>query len=148
MRFLLTLLFIYFAFLIQSAITHFTPDLVLMLVVIFALYWRKSSVLILSLLAGFCLDLVNPTIFGFNLIICLAAGFSINSLQEYIYHGGRYLVVFLGLVLIVKYLLALILFKASLPFVEFVLSSLITLILVVPFNWLIQSLLPSQWKPA
>jgi len=144
----LTLFFIYLAFLIQTAITRYTPDLVLLLLLIFALYESKSVVLILSLFAGFCLDLVNPQIFGFNLMICLLAGFGVNALQEYIYYGNRYLFILLGLVLVIKYLLIFLLFKTSLPFTEIILSGLITLILVFPLHILFRRILPSKWKPA
>lgn len=147
MRLFWTLLIIYLAFLIQTAITRLTPDLVLLLLLIFALYEKKSLVLISSLFAGFCLDLVNPQVFGFNLLICLLAGFGVNALQEYIYHGSRYLIILLALVLFLKYLLILLLFKTYLPISEVVISGLITLVLVFPLHRLIQHFIPSQWKP-
>lgn len=148
MRLFWTLLIIYLAFLIQTAITRYSPDLVILLLLIFALYESKSIVIILSLFAGFCLDMVNPQIFGFNLMICLLAGFGVNALQEYIYYGSRYLIILLALVLFLKYLLILLLFKTYLPISEVIISGLITLVLVLPLHRLIQRFLPGQWKPA
>jgi rod shape-determining protein MreD len=148
MRQFFCLFSIYLAFLIQTAITRYSPDLVLLVLLVFALYERKGLVLGLSLFAGFCLDLVNPTNFGFNLIICLIAGFGVNALQEIIYHGGRYIFILLGLVLALKYLLGFLLLKANPPLFELVMSSLITLILVIPLHSLIRRLFPNQWKPA
>jgi cell shape-determining protein MreD len=148
MRLFWTLLIIYLAFLIQTAVTRFPPDLVILLLLIFALYESKSIVIILSLFAGFCLDMVNPQIFGFNLMICLLAGFGVNALQEYIYYGSRYLIILLALVLFLKYLLILLLFKTYLPISEVIISGLITLVLVIPLHRLIQRFLPGQWKPA
>lgn len=148
MRIFLTLLFIYFAFLIQTAIKRFTPELVLLLLIIFALYEPKGVVLILGLFAGFCLDLINPKTFGFNLMICLVVGFGVSALQGYIYHGGRYLFILLGLTLVLRYFLAFILLNATLPLIEIIVASLITLILVIPLHSLIQRLFSNQWKPA
>ena len=84
---------------------RYSPDLVLLLLLVFAIYETKKVVLWLSLFAGLCLDLVNPMTFGFNLLICLVAGFGVNALQEIIYHSNRYLVVLMGIVLAFKYLL-------------------------------------------
>lgn len=148
MRTFLSFLFIYLAFLVQTAIMRYSPDLVLLLLLVFAIYQTKKAVLWLSLFAGLCLDLVNPMNLGFNLLICLVAGFGVNALQEIIYHSNRYLVVLMGIVLVFKYLLGFLIFKALPPFFEIIVSGLITLILVLPAESIVRHILPNQWKLA
>jgi len=148
MKTFLSFLFIYLAFLVQTTIMRYSPDLVLLLLLVFAIYETKKVVLWLSLFAGLCLDLVNPMTFGFNLLICLVAGFGVNALQEIIYHSNRYLVVLMGIVLAFKYLLVFLICKALPPLFEIIVSGLITLILVLPFDSIIRHILPTQWKSA
>jgi rod shape-determining protein MreD len=148
MKTFLSFIFIYLAFLVQTAIMRYSPDLVLLLLLVFALYETKKVVLWLSLFAGLCLDLVNPMTFGFNLIICLVAGFGVNALQEIIYQSNRYLIVLMGIVLVFKYLLGFLIFKASPPLFDIIISGLITLILVLPIESIVRHILPNQWKLA
>lgn len=148
MRVFFRFIIIYILFLIQTGMTRYAPDLVLLAVLIFALSAPQKTTLSLCLFAGFCLDLINPMTFGFNLLICLITGFGIQSLQKLVYYGHRYLFVFLLIILVLKYGLGFLLFKTIPPIAEIIVSSLITLILVLPFNFIFDRLVCNPWKVA
>jgi|UniRef100_A0A7C6A8Y9 rod shape-determining protein MreD len=146
MRTFFRFLIIYLLFLLQTGIGRYAPDLVLLAVLIFALSAAPKTTLGLSLFAGFCLDLVNPMTFGFNLLICLITGFGIQSLQKLVYYGHRYLFLFLLIVLGLKYGLGFLIFGAIPPIPEIIVSGLITLILVLPFNFIFDRLVANPWR--
>ncbi|MEO0093144.1 MAG: rod shape-determining protein MreD [candidate division WOR-3 bacterium] len=135
MKILFQLLLIYFLFLIQAGIAHYAPDLVMLALVIFALNEPKKAVLTLSCFAGFCLDLVTPQTFGFNLLLLILTGFSISNLRTMVYYANRYALVLLAIALGLKYGLGFLLFRVMPPVLEVLLSSLATLLLMLPFSF-------------
>lgn len=144
----LSLLALYFAFLLETGITRYPPDLVLLVLLIFALNETKKMVLGLSLFAGFCLDLVNPMTFGFNLLLCLLIGYGISALKEKIYYGKRHLVILLIIVLSVKYALGFLFFRSIPPLLEIIISGFVTLALILPGEWVLERIFAKLWKVA
>ncbi len=87
MRYLLAGLTLYGLFIIQSYLTVWGPDLVLLTVAVFALHEGRLAAVLLGLWAGLCLDLVAPPAAGIHLAtLALTAWFG-PTIRNHLYRS-------------------------------------------------------------
>ncbi len=147
MRRLLTLLFLYLLFLIQAVTSPFGPDFLLLALFFLALHEDRLAVTLLAFFSGLCLDLLYPPALGANALIYSGLAYGAATLRTMLYRSHRYA---FGLVLVGLLLkqLVLVLAGVGLPgFVPLGVSSVLTLVLVLPADRVVARLFPRSWKP-
>ncbi len=140
MKLVFKILVLYVVFLIQTLITQPQVDLVLLILVIFALHDTQADALILGAWAGILLGLTNPMHFGFHIALMTAIAFASNHIRRFIY---KYISYFIGIILIAilfKYLIFLIFLGAQQSFLYWLLGTLIVLVIAIPLENLIVKL--------
>lgn len=99
----------------------FKPNLLLIAVVFFNLYWGTRYSLAAAMVGGLLKDGFSAIFFGFNIFSLIACGYLTTFVKMYVYHVGsksdRVLMVFLVVVLnaIIQYLLKVMLSSVSFP---------------------------------
>ncbi|MEO0085867.1 MAG: hypothetical protein ABIK37_04475 [candidate division WOR-3 bacterium] len=102
-HFLLSLLVVYSAFIIQASLFPVGPDLVLLCVVVFALHERRLFATALGLLAGLLLDLTTPLSLGANVLALGAIGYVAASVHPIFYRARWYVPALTATALVLKH---------------------------------------------
>ncbi len=146
MKIFIRLFFIYLFFLIQIAIRYPPLDLLVLILVIFALHDPTRDALILGTVAGFLMSLANPLNFAIPIFIYATIGFITSITRRFIYKERIYFLLILLISLIFKYLISLLFFKTTPRLTTWLLQTTLILVLAIPLEIFFSKIFYHQWR--
>lgn len=102
MKHLLSFVVIYVLFLVQAALTPWSPDLLLLAVVIIALHEKRLPATLYGAWAGLLAGLTGPETLGISLFLHAGLGYGIASLHTIAYRSRWYLFLLVAAGLLLK----------------------------------------------
>jgi rod shape-determining protein MreD len=147
MRALLAALSIYVLFLVQVNLGPWSPDLVLLALVVFAFHESRIVAALLGAFAGLCMDLTAPSFLGAYILVFTIAGYAAALLRTLFYRGRWSTPVLALAALALKWLVLASVNGAPPVLTPSVVSSCLTLLLSPIVSFLLTRLFYAQWNP-
>ncbi len=132
MKHLLSFVVIYVLFLVQAALTPWSPDLLLLAVVIIALREQRLPATLYGAWAGLLAGLTGPETLGINLFLHAGLGHGIASLHAVAYRSRWYLLLLVAAGLLLKVVTGFVVGVRPAWGPQLVVSMLLTLALALP----------------
>ena len=103
MRTFVAFVLIYLLFLVQTNITQWWPDLVLLALIVVSLHESRFTSTLVGGLVGLCLDMTNPAFTGTHLVTLAATGYGVSLLRALFYRARWATLLFVAMALVLKW---------------------------------------------
>jgi rod shape-determining protein MreD len=141
-------LLLYALFLVQSNLTVYGPDLVLLALVVFALHEERLPASLLGFFAGFCLDLTTPASAGAGALAFAGVGWLGATLRRLLYRSNWSATLLTAVGLVLRWCLLALAAAPRLDLPRLAVPTVLTLLLSPLVAWLLSRLFYPAWKAA
>lgn len=146
------LLLLYCLFLIQTLLSPYGPDLVLLVLLTIAMRESRFAAALLGFLAGLCLDLASPHSAGANIVVYAGFAYVVALVRGFLNPSPWHTLIFISLGLLLRYAVLSIVralppgsFGSS-PLTSVTVAAGLTLLLALPAEAVISRTLYRRWK--
>lgn len=148
MRTFFAFLLLYMLFLVQTSVTPWWPDLILLGLIVVSLHETRIASALAGAFAGLCLDVTSPAFTGTFLFTMAATGYGVALLRSLFYRARWATLLFVAMALVLKWA-AVGLLGPGLPGLPALfLSSALTLALAPLAELVLTRLIYRGWQPA